>query len=152
MRIFIGADHRGFELKEKVIDYLHEKNVRIEDLGNYQYDANDDYPDFTKKVVEAVLQKPNERLGIVICGSGVGASIMANRYKNIRCGIALNKDQVIHAKEKDHMNVLSLASDYMDFNQTTEMINVFIMTIPTTEEKYIRRIKKLDQVSLRSHD
>ncbi|MFH1827053.1 MAG: RpiB/LacA/LacB family sugar-phosphate isomerase [bacterium] len=152
MRIFVGADHRGFELKEKIIDYLHEKNVRIEDLGNYQYDANDDYPDFAKKVVEAVLQEPNERLGIVICGSGVGGSIMANRYENIRCGIALNKDQVIHAKEKDHINILSIASDYVGFNQATEMISVFIETVPTAEEKYIRRIKKLDQVDLHSHD
>ena len=96
MRIFIGADHRGFELKDKIIDYLHEKNIRIEDLGSYEYQKDDDYPDFAKKVVEAVLQEPEERLGIVICGSGVGVSIVANRYKKIRCGVALNKEQVIN--------------------------------------------------------
>lgn len=151
MRIFIGADHRGFELKEKVIDYLHEKNIRIEDLGNYEYDVNDDYPDFAKKVVEAVLQAPEERLGIVICGSGVGTSIVANRYQKIRCGLALNKDQVAHARKNDHINILSLPADYTDFNATTELINMFIETPPATEEKYIRRIKKTDQVDLHSH-
>ncbi|MEX1052379.1 MAG: RpiB/LacA/LacB family sugar-phosphate isomerase [Patescibacteria group bacterium] len=151
MRIFIGADHRGFELKEKVIDYLHEKNVRIEDLGAYEYDANDDYPDFAKKVVEAVLQAPDERLGIVICGSGVGADIVANRHKKIRCGLAINKDQVQHAREKDHINILSLASDYTDFNNAVGLLNVFIETVPTTEEKYLRRIKKTDEVDIHTH-
>lgn len=152
MRIFIGADHRGFELKDKIIDYLHEKNIRIEDLGSYEYQKDDDYPDFAKKVVEAVLQEPEERLGIVICGSGVGVSIVANRYKKIRCGVALNKEQVIHAREKDHINILSLASDYFDFDQATQLINAFIDTPLTLEAKYLRRIKKIDEVGHNIHD
>ena len=152
MRIFIGADHRGFELKDKIIDYLHEKNIRIEDLGSYEYQKEDDYPDFAKKVVEAVLQEPEERLGIVICGSGVGTSIVANRYKKIRCGVALNKEQVAHAREKDHINILSLASDYFDFDQTTQLINAFIDTPLTSEVKYLRRIKKIDEVDHNIHD
>ena len=118
------------------------KNIRIEDLGSYEYQKNDDYPDFAKKVVEAVLQEPEERLGIVICGSGVGVSIVANRYKKIRCGVALNKEQVVHAREKDHINILSLASDYFDFDQATQLINAFIDTSLTSEAKYLRRIKK----------
>ena len=152
MRIFIGADHRGFELKDKIIDYLHEKNIRIEDLGSYEYQKEDDYPDFAKKVVEAVLQEPEERLGIVICGSGVGTSIVANRYKKIRCGVALNKEQVAHAREKDHINILSLASDYFDFDQATQLINAFIDTPLTSEAKYLRRIKKIEELDHNIHD
>ncbi len=152
MRIFIGADHRGFELKDKIIDYLHEKNIRIEDLGSYEYQKDDDYPDFAKKVVEAVLQEPDKRLGIVICGSGVGTSIVANRYKKIRCGIALNKDQVAHAREKDHINILSLAADYLNIEQAIELIDTFIDTGLTSDGKYIRRIKKLDEVDHHFHD
>jgi ribose 5-phosphate isomerase B len=151
MRIFIGADHRGFELKQKIIDSLHEKNIRIEDLGSYEYMADDDYPDFAKKVAEAVLQAPDERLGIVICGSGVGTSIVANRYQKIRCGLAINPEQVVHARKNDHINILSLGADYIDFNKAMELISAFIETSPVSEEKYIRRIKKTDQVDLHSH-
>jgi len=68
MTIFIGADHRGFELKNKLVEYLQNKNIRVEDLGNYEHDPEDDYPDFAQKVAQAVLQNPDNFLGIVICG------------------------------------------------------------------------------------
>lgn len=146
MTIFIGADHRGFELKNKIIEYLQEKDIRIEDMGNYQYDPLDDFPDFAKKVAQAVLQNPENYLGIVICGSGVGVAIMANRFKGIRCGIGFEADQVKHIRENDHINVLALPSDYVDFEKTKELIDVFLSSNPKTEEKYLRRIKKLDEV------
>lgn len=148
MTIFIAADHRGFELKNKIIEYLHEKNTRIEDLGNYQYDPQDDYPDFARKVAQAVLQNTVEFFGIVICGSGVGVSIVANRFPGIRCAIGFKKEQVIHARENDSVNVLALPSDYVDFETTKELIDVFLKTQPKQEEKYARRIKELDTVSL----
>ena len=148
MTIFIAADHRGFELKNKIIEYLHEKNTRIEDLGNYQYDPQDDYPDFARKVAQAVLQNTKEFFGIVICGSGVGVSIVANRFPGIRCAIGFKKEQVIHARENDSVNVLALPSDYIDFEITKELIDVFLQTQPKQEEKYARRIKELDTISL----
>ena len=148
MTIFIAADHRGFELKNKIIEYLHEKNIRIEDLGNYQYDPQDDYPDFARKVAQAVLQNTREFFGIVICGSGVGVSIVANRFPGIRCAIGFKKEQVIHARENDSVNVLALPSDYVDFETTKELIDVFLKTLPKQEEKYARRIKELDTISL----
>ncbi|MEK7078633.1 MAG: RpiB/LacA/LacB family sugar-phosphate isomerase [Patescibacteria group bacterium] len=148
MTIFIAADHRGFELKNKIIEYLHEKNTRIEDLGNYQYDPQDDYPDFARKVSQAVLQNTKEFFGIVICGSGVGVSIVANRFPGIRCAIGFKKEQVIHARENDSVNVLALPSDYIDFEITKELIDVFLKTHPKQEEKYTRRIKELDTISL----
>ena len=148
MTIFIAADHRGFELKNKIIEYLHEKNIRIEDLGNYQYDPKDDYPDFARKVAQAVLQNTREFFGIVICGSGVGVSIVANRFPGIRCAIGFKKEQVIHARENDSVNVLALPSDYVDFETTKELIDVFLKTLPKQEEKYARRIKELDTISL----
>lgn len=148
MTIFIAADHRGFELKNKIIEYLHEKNTRIEDLGNYQYDPQDDYPDFARKVAQAVLQNTKEFFGIVICGSGVGVSIVANRFPGIRCAIGFKKEQVIHARENDSVNVLALPSDYVDFETTKELIDVFLKTQSKQEEKYARRIKELDTISL----
>lgn len=147
MTIFIAADHRGFELKNKIIEYLHEKNTRIEDLGNYQYDPQDDYPDFARKVAQAVLQNTKEFFGIVICGSGVGVSIVTNRFPGIRCAIGFKKEQVVHARENDSVNVLALPSDYVDFETTKELIDVFLKTQPKQEEKYTRRIKELDTIS-----
>jgi ribose 5-phosphate isomerase B len=148
MTIFIAADHRGFELKNKIIEYLHEKNIRIEDLGNYQYDPQDDYPGFARKVAQAVLQNTKEFFGIVICGSGVGVSIVVNRFPEIRCAVGFKKEQVIHARENDWVNVLALPSDYIDFEATKELIDVFLKTQPRQEEKYARRIKELDTMSL----
>lgn len=146
MTIFIAADHRGFELKNKIIEYLHEKNIRIEDLGNYQYEPQDDYPKFAQKVAQAVLQNPQMYLGIVICGSGVGVSIVANRFPGIRCAIGFKKEQVAHARENDHVNTLALPSDYIDFEKTKELIDTFLETKTKQEEKYLRRINELDQI------
>lgn len=144
MTIFIGADHRGFELKNKLIEYLQEKNIRVQDLGNYQYDVNDDYPDFSNKVAEAVLQNPAEFLGIVICGSGVGVAIATNRQKGIRCALGFAANQVTHARENDHINVLALPSDLIDLDQAKLLVDAFLSSTPKEEEKYLRRIKKLD--------
>ncbi len=144
MTIFIAADHRGLELKNKIIDYLHEKNIRVEDLGAYEYNIEDDYPDFAQKVTQAVLQNPNDFLGIIICGSGVGMTIAANRHQGIRCGLGFNEQQVKHARENDHINVLSLASDFTNFEAAVKLTEIFIFSKPKEDEKYLRRIKKLD--------
>jgi ribose 5-phosphate isomerase B len=147
MTIFIGADHRGFELKNKLMEYLQEKNIRVEDMGAYEYDGEDDNPDFSKKVAQAVLQNPKEFLGIVICGSGAGVSIGANRYKGIYCGLAFDVEQVKSARAHDHLNVLALASDYYDFEKAKAMIDVFIETPLNDKEKYLRRLQKIDSLS-----
>ncbi len=144
MTIFIGADHGGFELKNKLIEYIQNKNIRVVDIGNYAYDPLDDYPDFGKKVAEAVLQKPEESLGIVICRSGVGVCIATNRRKGIRCALGFNEEQVKHARENDHMNVLALAADFTDFETAIKLFDAFLAAHPKTEDKYLRWIQKLD--------
>ncbi|MBI2051353.1 RpiB/LacA/LacB family sugar-phosphate isomerase [Candidatus Roizmanbacteria bacterium] len=145
MTIFIGADHRGFELKDKLIEYLHEKNIRIEDLGNYQHDPQDDYPKFAKKVAQAVSQNFENYLGIVICGSGAGVDIAANRTAGIRCGLGFDVDQVRHFRENDHVNVLALAADYLDFEKAKALVDVFLEAQPKKEERFLRRIKQIDE-------
>lgn len=144
MTIFIGADHRGFELKNKLIEYLQEKNIRVEDMGNYQYDPEDDYPDYAKKVAQAILQHPEDFLGVVICGSGIGVSMCANRFKGIRCAIGFDKEQIQHGRENDHVNVLSIPSDYFDFEKAKDFVDIFIASKPVNKDKYLRRAQKLD--------
>ena len=145
MTLFIGADHRGIELKNAIIEYLHEKNIRIEDLGPYEYDSLDDAVDFSQKVAQAVLQNPNNHLGIVICGSGCAVSIAANRIKGIRAGVAMNEDQAHHIRENDLCNVLALAADYTSLESAQKLVDAFLASTPKTEEKYLRRIEKLDK-------
>ena len=147
MTLFIAADHRGFELKNLLMEYLQEKNIRIEDMGNYEYEAEDDYPDFSKKVAQAVLQNPENFLGIVICGSGVGVCIVTNRFNGIRCGLGFEESQVKHMRENDHVNVLALASEYINLEKAKLLIDAFLAGKPRAEEKYLRRIKKLDNIS-----
>ncbi len=145
MTIFIGADHRGSELKNKLIEYIQEKNIRVEDLGAFEYNPEDDYPDFAQKVAKAVLQNTKEFLGLLICGSGDGVSIAANRFKGIYCGLGYNEDQVKHIRERDHINILSLPADYMDFEKAKKLVDIFLTTEPLRQEKYFRRLKKIDQ-------
>lgn len=147
MPVFIATDHRGFDLKNKLVEYLQEQNIRVEDFGNYQHDPEDDYPDFAKKVAQAVQQNPNENIGIVICGSGIGVSIAVNRFPHIRCGLALNADQVQHGRENDSTNILAIASDYTDFETAKKYIDIFVHTVPRKNEKYQRRIEKLEKLT-----
>jgi len=147
MTIFIAADHRGFELKNKLIEYIQEKNIRVEDLGAYEYSFEDDYPDLAKKVAQAVLQNPKEFLGIGICGSGNGIAVSANRFKGIYCGLAFEEAQVKHMRENDHINMLALPSDYLDFEKAQRLVDAFLTTEPLQQEKYLRRLNKIDQLN-----
>lgn len=146
MPVFIAADHRGFELKNKLVEYLQEINTRVEDFGNYQLDPLDDNPDFAQKVAQAVQQNPQENHGILICGSAIGVSIAANRFKKIRCGVALNVHQVQHGRQNDNINILAIASDYTDFETAKKYIDIFLASHPKEEEKYIRRQNKFDSI------
>jgi ribose 5-phosphate isomerase B len=147
MTIFIGADHRGFKLKNEIVEYLQMKNIRVDDMGAYQYDAEDDNPDFSQAVAKAVLQNPEEFLGIVICGSGVGVCIGANRFKGIYCALGFDVKQIASAREHDHINVLALPSDYIDLEKAQELIEAFLSAKPNHAEKYLRRLGKIDFTS-----
>jgi len=144
MTIFIGADHRGYQLKDNLIEYLQSKNIRVEDLGNYEYDPEDNFPMYANKVSEAVLQYPEDYLGIVICGSGAGVCIASNRHKRIYCMIGFDVEQVKSARAHDHVNVLALAADHTDIEKAKELVDAFIETELNTQEKYLKRLEMVD--------
>lgn len=143
--VFIGADHRGFEYKNQLIEYLQEKDIRVEDLGAYELDPVDDFPDISFKVAQAVQQNPSEFLGILICG-GAGVVITANRLKGIRCVVGFENEQVKHIRENDHINVLALPANYIDIETAKKFVDTFITTPLKQDEKYLRRVKKHDEV------
>lgn len=139
--IYLGADHGGYELKEKVKVWLKEWNFPFEDLGNDRLDTEDDYPDFALKVAKKIKKK--EDFGILICKSGVGMDITANRFPNVFCGLGFTQQQIRLAKRDDNINCLSLPAEYISEEEAKGIINIFLETQFCGGEKYLRRIKKI---------
>lgn len=137
----MGADHRGFELKNKLLEYLTAQKYEVEDCGAYSYDATDDYP----LIVDAVVGKMDVEVdrGIVICGSGIGVDIAANRHKGIRCGLAINVEQVTHGRDHENINMLALAADELTFDQAVELVDAFLKTEALNEPRMVRREEEL---------
>lgn len=146
MVIYLGADHRGFSLKEKIKEWLKEKGYEIVDCGAETLNPNDDYPDFAAIVSKNVQKNSSNARGILICGSGVGMSITANRFKKIRAGLAINSDQIFEARKNDDINILCLASDFISEDFAKKIINVFLITPFESKEKYFQRIQKIDEL------
>src|SRR5688500_5589813 len=109
--IFIGADHRGFELKAKINEWMRGRDLEFEDLGAFEELPDDDYVDYAIEVGLHVAKNPIKNRGIVICGSGVGVDVAANKVNKVRCGLGFSPDQVHAARKDDDINVLALASD-----------------------------------------
>ena len=144
--IYIGADHRGYKLKEKLKDYLSALRYEYEDMGANKYDENDDYPDFAKPVSEKVAEDPEKNIGILLCGSGVGVDIVANRFKGVRSALVSTVDMAGHARRNDNCNVLSLAADILEEKKMKKMVKTFLETKFAGEEKYVRRLRKIEEI------
>lgn len=142
--IYIAADHRGFSLKETLVQKLEEVGIEFEDLGADELNEGDDYPDYAKKLVESMNPDSEDR-GIIICGSGVGADIAVNRHSGFRAGLGINKNQVEDFREDDDVNVLALAADYTSKKEAWEMVESFLTTDFAEKPRYIRRLKKIEK-------
>lgn len=142
MKIYIGCDHRGVDLKKKLTNYLISNGIDIEDIGIPNSDT-DDYPIFALRLGEMV-RDTNNSLGILICGSGVGMSIAANKVKGIRCVRAVSVDDAFKGKNHNGANVIAIGADITtDFNQVTEIIDTFINTKAPSEDRHLNRVKTI---------
>jgi ribose 5-phosphate isomerase B len=144
MNISIGSDHRGFELKEKLKDYLSKKNHTVIDFGTNS-DASVDYPDFSKKVGESVA-KAESQFGIAICGSGIGVSIAANKVKGIRAVNATNKEMAEMSRRHNNANVICFGADFIDFETAVKYWEIFSTTQFEGGERHNRRIEKINNI------
>lgn len=142
--IYLGADHRGYNLKEDIKKFLTESGQSFEDMGNFKHDPNDDYTDFAKLVANKVSEKPEENKGILICGSGVGVDITANKFHGIRSALADDIETAEQSREHDDTNVLSLPSDEVDSEMAKKIIGAWLSTPFSNGEKYKRRIDKIE--------
>jgi len=143
--IYLGADHRGFELKERLKVFLEEEGYEFEDLGNTVYDPNDDYPDFSAAVARKVAENLKENKGILFCGSGVGMDIVANKFKGVRSALVWTDDEkfVKRTRETDDTNVLSLPADYLSQTQVERIVKLWLEAPKASEERHIRRVRKI---------
>jgi ribose 5-phosphate isomerase B len=145
MKIAIAADHGGFPLKEDVFELLTQAGHEPLDLGAYEYIAGDDYPDYARRVGEAVQAGLAER-GIVICGSGVGACIAANKMKGIRAGVCHDTYSAHQGVEHDDMNVLCFGARIIGVELVREIVLAFASATFNTGERYRRRLNKVLQI------
>lgn len=150
MRVYIGADHRGFKLKEELKIWFMESGIAFTDVGADSYDSQDDYPVYAEKVAHSVssdfgIGKTDAR-GILICGSGVGVDIVANKFRHIRSGLAVNVSQIKKARMDDDINILAIPADYVNEEKTKEMVKVFLEIAFSKEDKRIRRLNEIEKI------
>ena len=146
MLIYIGADHRGFQLKEALKKFLKDQGYELIDVGNDHYDEQDDYPDFAKLAARSVNQDPFNRRGVLICGSGVGVDIVANKFDGVRSALAFNADQAYLSRYDDDVNVLSLAADFLDEETAKQILKTWLATAFSNKEHHKRRLNKIREI------
>ena len=145
MTDYLGADHRGFKLKESVKKFLKLEGYTVVDLGAEALDPEDDYVDYAQKVAESI--KADDR-GIIFCGSGHGMDIVANRYPHIRSIIGFNFDVVVQGREHEDANVLCLPTDWLDEEEVKDMGKTFLDTGTSHDSNHLRRREKLSALKV----
>ena len=126
MKIVIGADHGGYKLKEEIKKYLEEKNISYEDKGAYSEDSVD-YPDIAKAVASDVSNKKAD-IGILICRSGIGMSMCANKFKDVRCAVCYEEQTAKFSRMHNNANMLALGADYISVNDAVCILRQFLAT------------------------
>ena len=148
MKIYIGSDHAGFELKEKLIPFLKELGHEVEDKGAYSFDPNDDYPDFVEPVAQEVSKNPDAK-GIVLGGSGQGEAMCANRFKGVRAveyyAPSRGEINIIEdSRSHNDSNILSLGARFLSEDEAREAVRLWLETPFSGDERHVRRIAQLD--------
>ena len=145
MKIALGADHAGFELKQEIAAFLEQRGFDVVDVGAHGFDLLDDYPDFAKLVGEAVADEKVER-GVLVCGSGVGASIVANKIRGVRAAMCHDTYSAHQGVEHDDMNVLCVGARIVGVELVRELISTFLGATFTGEERHVRRLRKMQAI------
>ncbi len=144
MKIYFASDHAGFEMKEKLKEFLKEKGYEVEGLGDFVYDKQDDYPDFIFKAAKAVAEDEGSK-GIILGGSGQGEAIAANKVKGIRAVVYYGgpEDIVKLSREHNDANILSLGARFLSEEEAKKVVDLWLKTPFSGEERHQRRIQKI---------
>lgn len=142
MRISIGADHAGFDMKRELIELIQELGHTVHDVGTFEPGKPDDYPDYAILVAKD-LRSGNADRGILVCGSGVGVSVAANKFKGIRAGLCHDHYSAHQGVEHDDMNVLVLGARIIGPMMAQDVTEAFLNAKFSGEERHLRRLKKV---------
>ena len=140
--IGIGSDHGGFDLKQEIIELLEQKGYAFKDFGCYDK-SGVDYPDIAKEVTSAIISGEAEK-GILICGTGIGISIAANKVKGIRCALCSDHFSAVATREHNDSNVLALGGRNIGPEVAKDIVNAWLSTEFSNDERHIRRINKIE--------
>lgn len=146
MKIFLAADHGGFELKNQLREHLFHTGQEVIDLGPDTLDKDDDYPIKAYDVATRVLGEEDDARGILICRSGQGMAMAANRVSGIRAAVVWNEAVAKETREANDSNVMSLAGDFTSTDEAIKIVDVWLATEFTGEERHQRRIKELEDL------
>lgn len=148
LTIYLGADHAGFALKEKIKKWLQDWNYAVEDKGAFALDEQDDYPDFITPVGKTVAENPADRRGIVLGGSGQGEALICNRFSGVRAAVYYggNLEIVRLSREHNDANVLALGARFVNDEEAKEAVKLWLETEFKGEERHVRRIQKINEL------
>lgn len=161
MKILFATDHAGFELKEKLTTFVKDLGYDVEDHGAFKYDENDDYPDSISKAAEQVSNDPENTKAIILGGSGQGEAIVANRYPNVRAVVYNGQcehgdglkvpNEIVISREHNDANILSLGARFLNEESAKSAVKTWLETEFTGEERHVRRIAKITEITKKIH-
>jgi RpiB/LacA/LacB family sugar-phosphate isomerase len=143
MRIILASDHGGFEMKEEIAKWLRGQDVQIKDVGAETLEPEDDFVDYAVKAMTSMID--NDKL-VLFCRNGIGMSIVANRFKGVRCAVGFDIKAVEKARSDDNVNALAVPADYIDIEIVKKMITAMMEVSFSSEERYKRRLEKLGKL------
>lgn len=147
MKIYIGADHNGYGLKQNLHDYLKRAGYEVQDLGDNHMDPDDDFPVYAAKVATAVLASDdNDPRGIVLCGSGQGVCMAVNRFKGIRGSLCWDRRSAREARNDDNANVLCLPAKFLESPEANVVVETWLTTKFANAPRFVRRLKEMDEL------
>jgi ribose 5-phosphate isomerase B len=158
MKIFVGSDHAGYGLKEKLVESLKGAGHEVVDKGALEYNEGDDYPDFVIPVAEEVSKNPDNSRGIILGATGQAEAFTANKFPHVRAVVYYGKsecvvddeaDVIIRSREHNNSNILSLGARYLTEEDMLKTVNIWIDTVYTGTEKHVRRLAKIDAIHIK---
>ena len=145
MKIAVGADHAGFELKEKLKEYLEDEGYEVVDGGALSYEPTDDYPEYAAEVGRMVAGGAADR-GVLVCDSGIGVDIVANKIPGVRSALVLNEELAKITRQHNDSNVLSLGSMFVDDEKAKRIVDNFLQTDFSHAERHERRVREIEKI------
>ena len=145
--LYLAADHAGFALKEKIKEHLTQKGIPYEDIGAHAFDEADDYPDFAHAAAKRIAQNPSVNKGILLCGSGAGVAIAANKVKGVYCAQVWTPELARLARQHDQVNAIALPARFVDENTARAAVDAFLEDASEeVPERHLRRFRKVRHI------